>query len=563
MNKEQNLALEIDAVSRITIYLINRANSKSICQFGDLTHDPFHVGGGFTSQNGQIRVSGDASYYAVKPASVQYTEYIIDIPRGKYVPAPWALAIPPEFCEKINQLDPYKISTRLTALTGQSDFVFLSRSLRIDKLDFDNIHGTMTRAFVENTSAASTSIPKDCTPLLIRDHNGFFVRMNVLCHDAVFEFKTFKHQNLPKDIYGFRFIPKHPGVWFDTPEGLAPNGSIVLDTRVGDILNGRSPANAGLIDAGDIAKLDWAIFLGHRLIYVWRPNELQSCNTFAAALRFVAEAKKHGIEVFINRLSSFTSAAGQRILELPAIVKQAQSYRLDIPANLKSTGYVDCSIPQDVFIPRGIPVFWQNGGCTLFYGPGSTAILKNLLQAFERIPRNEHDTVSVSHGTDTQDGVSQYVFPRKKVGLLYPPSASTRIINLVRNAKAAIPRISSAILHEEDADALEMALSQNGIDVLFIAYADELPEKELAAVLDSCGRTGVVVGVFSSSEVVPSGIVMELVSQHFAVNAENANAGSVFVKDMKSKKVKKYIFGDDGKVSAVESDEDNINNPKQ
>ncbi len=563
MNTEQNrFALKSDAKSRLSIWVINRANSKSIGQLGDLFHDPFHVDGGFISGDGQVRVSGDASYYAVKPASVQYTEYFIDIPRGKCVPAPGALAIPPELCERINQLSPYQIPTLLTELTGQNDFVFLARALRIDKLNFDNIHGTMTRAFKENTPEVADSIRKVCKDwklLPIRDHDGFFVHMNVFYNDAVFELKTFLHSKF--GICPFLFIPKHSGIWFKTSNGLAPAGDIVLDVNIRDVLNGRSPANAGLIGAGNIASLDWAVFIGHRVIYVWRPNELlQSKNTFAAALHFVAEAKKHGIEVVIYR---FTSAAGQKLLDLPAVIKQARDYGLDIPANLKFHGYVDCSIPQDVFIPRGIPVFWQNGGCTLFYGPGSTAILKNLLQAFERIPRNEHDTVSVSHGTDTQDGVSQYVFPRKKVGLLYPPSASIRIINLVRNAKAAIPRISSAILHEEDADAMEMALSQNGIDVLFIAYADELPEKELAAVLDLCGRTGIAVGVFSAAETVPSGIVMELVSQHFAVNANNTSACSVFVKDMKSKEVKKYIFGDDGKVAVVVSDEDHINNPNK
>ena len=150
---------------------------------------------------------------------------------------------------------------------------------------------------------------------------------------------------------------------------------------------------------------------------------------------------------------------------------------------------------------------------------------------------------------------------RKRSGYFYPPSASTRIINLVRAAQAAIPRISSGILHEED--ALETALVQNAIEALFIAYTDELPEKELAAVLDLCGRTGIAVGIFSAAEVVPSDIVMEQVSQHFAVNANNTSACSVFVKDMKSKEVKKYIFGDDGKAAVVVSDEDHINNPNQ
>ena len=558
MNKEQNrFARETDAVSRITIYLINRANSKSIGQFGDLTHDPLHVDGGFLSGNGQVRIPGDASYVGIKPASVQYSDYILDPSIWNCVPSPRAKAILTELCERFYQVSPDQIPSLLTPLTTQIDFVFQSRAMHLDKLDFDNIHGTMTRAFVENVYP----IPGWLTPLPILDHDGFFVRMNVFCNGAVFDYKTFKHQNLP-GIYSFLFIPKHVGVWFNTPDALAPAGNIVLDVSIRDVLNGSSPANAGLIDAGNITSLDWAVFLGHKVFYVWRPNELQSCNTFAAALRFVAEAKKHGIEVAINRLSSFTSAAGQRLLELPAIVKQARDYGLEIPANLRFHGYVDCSLPQDIFIPRDIPVFWQNGGCTLFYGPGSTAILKNLLQAFRRIPRDEHVNVSVSHGTDTQDGVSQqYVFPKKKVGLLYPPTATTRINNLVRAAQAAIPRISSGILHEED--ALETALVQNAIEALFIAYTDELLEKELAAVLDLCGRTGIAVGIFSAAEVVPSDIVMEQVSQHFAVNANNANACPVFVKDMKSKEVKKFIFGDDGKVAVVVSDEDHINNPNQ
>lgn len=555
MKKETiSFAIETDARSRVIIYLINRANSKSICQFGDLIHDPH---GGFISGDGQVRVSGDASYVGVKPASIQYSDYILSPSTWSWTPAPWATVIPPELCEKINQVSPYQIPTLLTELTGQNDFVFLSRSLRLDKLDFDNIHGTMTRSRVENVY----SVPEGCRPLPIRDHDGFFVRMNVLCNDAVFEYKTFKHQNLP-GIYGFRFIPKHAGVWFKTSSGLAPAGDIVIDTRISDILNGRSPANAGLIVAGNIASLDWLIFFGHRVFYVWRPNEFQSKNTFATALHFVAEAKKHGIEVVINRFSSFTSAAGQKLLDLSAVIKQAREYNLDIPANLKFHGYVDCSIPQDVFIPRDIPVFWQNGGCTLFYGPGSTAILKNLLQAFERIPRDEHDNVSVSHGTDMQDGVSQqYVFPKKKVGLLYPPSAITRINNLVRAAHAAIPHISAAILHEED--ALDTAIAQNDIESLFIAYANEMPEKELASVLDLSGHIGIAVGIFSAAEFVPSDIVMELVSQHFAVNANNTNADSVLAKDMKTGNVKQYSFGDDGKVAVVVSDEDHINNPNK
>ena len=553
MNKEQNrFALETDAKSRLSVWVINHANSKSIGQLGDLLHDPFHVDGGFISGDGQVRVSGDASYVSFKPTSIQYSAYILDPSSWTWCPAPEAMVIPPELCETINRISPYQIPTLLTELTGQNDFVFLARALHLDNLDFDNIHGTMTRAFLENVYR----LPEWLTPLPILDYDGFFVRMNVLCRDAVFEFKTFIHQNLPDDIYGFCFSLKHTGVWFNTPDARPPADDIVIDTRISDILNGRSPANAGLIVAGNIASLDWLIFFGHRVFYVWRPNELQSRDKFAAALHFVAEAKKHGIEVVIFRFTSFSSAADQ--LNLPAVIKQARDYNLDIPANLKFHGYVDCSIPQDVFIPRDSPVFWQNGNITLFYGPGHMAILRNLLRAFGRIHSDAPDDAPVSQATDMQDGLDQYVFPKKKVGLLYPPSAQSRINNLVRAAHAAIPRISAAILHEED--ALDTAIAQNDIESLFIAYANEMPEKELASVLDICDRMGIVAGVFTAVEAVPEfDATMELVSQHFAVNAENANADSVFAKDMKSRSVKEYIFEGDGTVSVTDSDETRIN----
>ena len=552
MNAEQNrFALETDARSRVTIYLINRANSKSICQFGDLTHDPH---GGFISGDGQVRVSDDASYIAFKLASIQDSDYILSPSNSwTWAPAPSATVIPPELCEKINQVSPYQVPTMLTNMTGQNDFVFLSRALRLDKLDFDNIHGTMTRSRVENVY----SVPEGCKPLPIRDHDGVFVRMNGFCNDVVFEYKTFKHQNLP-GIYGFYFIPKHAGVWFNTQDGLAPTGDIVLDTRISDILNSRSPANAGLIDAGNIASLDWAVFFGHKVFYVWRPNELQSRDKFAAALHFVAEAKKRGVEVVINRFSSFTSAAGQRLLDLPAIIKQARAYSLDIPANLKSTGYVDCSIPQDVFIPRDIPVFWQDGGITLFYGPGHKAILSNLLRAFGSHPSDAPDDVLVSQGRDMQDGVDQYVFSKKKVGLLYPPSATSRINKLVKEARSAVPRIPSAILREDR--GLETAISDYAIEALFIAYADELQEKDLVSILDLCGRIGIVAGSFTAAEVVSAyDAMMELVSQRFYVNANDTNPDSVFAKDMKSRIEREYIFEGGGTVSVTDSDKTSIN----
>ena len=129
------------------------------------------------------------------------------------VPSPRAKAIPTELCERFYQVSPDQIPSLLTPLTTQTDFVFQSRALRIDKLDFDNIHGTMTRAFKENTPEVADSIRKyrkDWKLLPIRDHDGFFVHMNVFYNDAVFELKTFLHPKF--GICPFLFIPKHSGI---------------------------------------------------------------------------------------------------------------------------------------------------------------------------------------------------------------------------------------------------------------------------------------------------------------------------------------------------------------
>ena len=55
----ERIVLEVDAWTRITIYLINHADSPLIAQLGNLSHDAFR--GGFISGDGRMVVSGDAS----------------------------------------------------------------------------------------------------------------------------------------------------------------------------------------------------------------------------------------------------------------------------------------------------------------------------------------------------------------------------------------------------------------------------------------------------------------------------------------------------------------------
>jgi len=119
-----------------------------------------------------------------------------------------------------------------------------------------------------------------------------------------------------------------------------------------------------------------------------------------------------------------------------------------------------------------------------------------------------------------------------------------------------VPCISSAILRKED--ALETALLQAEIQVLFIVQADELSENDLADVLELCERIGVITGVFSAVEkekdpepgdVLKSSKMMELVEQKCRVTA---NGDSVIVTDTETDKEERYYFGNDGIVSVTE-----------
>ena len=302
-----------------------------------------------------------------------------------------------------------------------------------------------------------------------------------------------------------------------------------------------------MIDAGDISEIDWKLFSGHKTQYVWRPDALQSRNDLSHALRFLAEARKNGVEGVILKYSS--SSLESEVIELPEVIMQARCYGLDIPAELKDTGCVHVSASQDEFIPDDIPFFWSRGGATLFFSPGYKAILKKLLNAFCRIAQDTH--VPNCDMAGTRSGV----FPQKQVGIFYPASAESRTNKLMRKTDSGIPRISSGILQKED--ALESALYLYRIKVLFIVYADELPVKELTAVLELCERIRIVTGVFSpvaaedepAPEDVLKGSTMELVAQYYLVTADK---DSVIAKDMDTEIKERYTFERDGRVSVNE-----------
>lgn len=326
-----------DAYSRIAIALVNAANSWRIRQYGVFTPDA--IRGGFIAPDGRIAISDDASYARIPPqVQPQY---------GPLDPSTWTWTqMDPLFnsmisgnIEQIVQLSPYEMPELLTRLTGRRDYVFLSRATGLDKFDYDTICGIMARAFLEDSD--QYQVLGNCVPLPIYDHHGVFVRMNVFYNGAVFELKSFTHMNLTGP-FTFLFRPDYSGICFNTPAASklsfrrALGGGpiplfdeIVLDTRVSEVLDGRSPANAILVLAGNHARLDRILFPEHKTFLLWRPGEPRSRQEFAEALNFVAAAKKHGVTVHIRQYPSNT------VMGVGDLNRQAQRFGLHFPDEIR------------------------------------------------------------------------------------------------------------------------------------------------------------------------------------------------------------------------------------
>ena len=323
-----------DAFSRIAIAMVNAASWR-MRQYGGFISDATR--GGIIIQDGRIVIFDGASYAKIlSPVLPLYGVGALD-------PSTWAWelmnplfnSMMPGDIEQIVQISPYEMPKILTRLTGRRDYVFLSRATGLDKADYDNIHGIMARAFVEDSD--QFQVPENFFPLPIYDHNGVFVRMNVFFNGAVFELKSFTHKNL-LEVYPFLFRPDRFGICFNTPAasklpfrralggGRIPLfDEIVLDMRIAEVLNGGSPANAILISGRNHSGLDRVLFPEHKTFLLWHPGEPRSRQEFADALDFVAAAKRYRVIVHIRQ------HPGNAIMGVSDLTRQAEGFGLHFP----------------------------------------------------------------------------------------------------------------------------------------------------------------------------------------------------------------------------------------
>ena len=566
MCSDEKKVLDTDARSRISVWVMNNMDNPRIAQIGNFSHvknrNGFTLGDGRTAvSNGVVIDLSNCGLNSGVQASMPPSPMSSMLPTGA-PPASYLLpqvgnemlSIPQtEPMERaLGFLSPYFVPHFLLESDPMYNFIRMCKMIEIDDKDFDKIH---EGAFIRTFDADNYMLFPHWTPIPTYDHLGV-LRMFVLDEGCIFDLKSFKFTDfLP--VSQFRFKPDHPGVWFRDP--FPESGeTIILDTNVPDVVNRTSPANAELIDVKHVAKLDFEIFRSNPTLLVWRPDmdNIQSRNQLAEALHYLSEAKKHDIEASI--LKYIGTPQEYEILDLHATIRQAWSHGLDIPANLKEKGYSNIPSKQEKNVPRDIPFFWSDGGITLFFGSGDKNLLKRLVAAFCRPSSSSQYAEKVMPNPDRQR-TSSAVFPQKKVAILYPENAEHIVFRFIGEMELGIPCINSAIVKMENELQKILYKKGNEIEIVFIIYADEIPDKDLVVILNICEDLHIVTGIFSSvaSEKSPSprdvlnGLTMDYVSQCYLVKTKG---DTIITRNTKTRIENIIQFEDDGIVTVSKND---------
>ena len=534
-----------DAVSRVVIRAINWTNSPRISQMGKVVHN--EALGGFVASDGYTVVTDKAQCFRQLvnqgqtpfplPSEYPLQPYIAPL---EAMP-PFLINQIPSFKEKVTGITPSDMPLLLSELIGQKDFIYLSRALNLDQENYDHVNsGHFIRAFQDNVEA----IPNGCNDLCIFDHLSF-VRRNVFFKEAIFTVKYFGYaeQSLQdigqRKIYPFLFKPDKPDIWFPDSQNYWNSSKILLCTDIQAVLNQNTCFNALLIDAGEMADLDWVLFRDRETCYPWDQDGNNAKDELKTLIRFLAESQKHesvSISVSIKRRYD-----DEKLLPMPEIIALVERYGLKLPEKLRDEGYV---FDPDSHVNSDLPI-WLDGGSALFCGMGCEMVQRILLRIYNAIPMEPQ--VALLHNGGKEEHYCPSMF-----GILCPSNKKEQRDELIKRMKANVYCIPENL----EEDELKTELYRNKIKILFILYADQYSPKKLVTALNLCKNMEIPVGLFVDGEdgLIPE--VMSLVSQsYFTV----ANSKSVIVKNMKTKCIERFTFSkENDKVISFPSNEAEI-----
>lgn len=541
--KNERLVHTIDATSRVVIRAINWSNNPRCAQLGQAAHDASMGGLVSLDRNTALTDNAQCLRQIIYPQQgmVFYPMYAFPMDVWcpvETMPQTFINAIP-SITEKITGVTPQDMPSWLSNLTGQDDFVYLSRALKLDQVDYDQINsGAFIRVHADNTEP----IPAGCTDLPIWDHLSF-IRRNVLYQEDIFTVKYFRYAN-QLDIYPFLFKPDKSCIWFPNRQDCWGLGRVVLCTEVQKVLAKETLFNALYIDAGKPSDLDWRLFRNRMIFFARNQNEYCARNELETLISFVAEAQKHKNSVSIIKDATLANDGGSffkldNILSWPELTALVERFDLEPPDSLRDEGFIfdpesRCnSSKTEQYWPECLVDTTANSDCLSFYGSGNLMILEILLRYFDAIQSQAEeytDGFVIQYGKDKDTGW----FPRN-VGIICPFRKESQRDNLLKNLKARVLCIPGN-LHE---DELRTELHQNRIKVLLVIGAAEYSPKKLADVLSLCKNMGIPVGLFSMEDDGPEPEVTRLVSQSFFTVADGK---SLILKNMKFNRIERFRF---------------------
>ena len=546
IEKERTASL-YDATSRVVIRAINWCKHPRGAQLGQAAYSADH--GGLVSFDGTVALTDNAQCIRqiVYPQQEMFCYSTYPFPMygvwGPIETMPQAfISAIPSITEKIAGITPQDMPLLLWNLTGQKDFVYLSRALKLDHVDYDQIN---SGAFIRVHADKTEPIPAGCIDLPIWDHLSF-VRRNVLYQGVVFNVKYFRYVEQP-EIYPFLFKPDQPDVWFPNHQDCWGNGRIMIFTDAQMVMAANTPFNALLIDAGRFTGLDWVLFCDRETCYAWDQNAYSNYarNELKTVIRFVEEAQKH--EISVSVIVNTAAQTGQSFmpdkkLSWPEFIAQVDRFGLELPDSLRDEGFVyNCDTPNALHFDAPI---WMEGGSALFYGSGCEIVERILLRYFNAV--SSEPQITIRH----KDGSEDFHFARK-VGILCPSGKEAQRDSLIKEMRAKVYCIPGNLQEDE----LKAELHRNKIEIMLIICAGNCSPKKLVAALTLCKNMGIPISLFSDGENELEPEMTKRVSKRYYTVADGK---SVIVKEMNSNRIERFKFTRNNIVFATPANETEI-----
>lgn len=515
-NGDDAFRRRVDAVSRVTIWAMNHANSPQIAKLG-LSHLPgiaIDVSGTNVLHGGGPGLTMEINYAAAAEPDFRGGLPALTTPTMPMTPSSFQRV----FFDVTSSNSP----SLFQEMAGGYDPLYTAKKLGLLKRNMDQGSGPkLVRAFCDSR------IPADgINDMVCCDANGDFAGRYILLNGTVFEAKYFKYVDSPAGGY-FLFTPNESAIYapFCCSGVFTANANIAShNLRVGWICT-----------AGGAEKLGREVLArfenGAQIVWAEFPDDLLlTKDNFAETFAIATEAKRRGVAMKIIRATATACRsdgwwdAQERVLDDREIKKVARRFKLKIDQ-------VWCGLPGEIDFDnesrvRKVPPFWDGNRISEFFGKKSDDFLLEVL------------TQRLTPWVDC--GRVLVIVDEKDLGLARQIHAAGGDQVRIFTSNLLSDR---AFFAEKVPDVADM--------VFIITPADE--KSDLPKTCEVCAQARLPVGIFSRNE---DASLREADVVHYCVKKLSSSTADVFcVKNMGSDAITEYTFSPIGVAETPGSEE--------